>query len=263
MATKDDIIKYVQHTPENTNPSVLGGLLSDLQEGKSIQPDWNQNDETAADYVKNRPFYDSPLMSVLFPHFPEGAALYKVSDAVPIGDHSVNASCIIALSNGGKNETKEATIDISTDDYYMTGEGFIFVVLKDNVAVTENGPTFPEKGTYFFSYEDMFISGFALGSGVDLEITWNGNTGEIKKLNEKFLPDPLILYRHVNDNNIVYKNDNVNNPEYATTKEVQRAFFGRGIFIKTSDGIYEKAITFNPTDSILETKSNSYCFYPS
>ena len=24
---------------------------------KSIQPDWNQNDETAADYVKNRPFY--------------------------------------------------------------------------------------------------------------------------------------------------------------------------------------------------------------
>ena len=56
MATKDDIIKYVQHTPENTNPSVLGGLLSDLQEGKSIQSDWNQNDSTAADYVKNRPF---------------------------------------------------------------------------------------------------------------------------------------------------------------------------------------------------------------
>lgn len=26
---------------------------------KSIQPDWNQNDETAPDYVKNRPFYTS------------------------------------------------------------------------------------------------------------------------------------------------------------------------------------------------------------
>lgn len=59
MATKDDIIKYVQHTPENTNPSVLGGLLSDLQEEKSIQSDWNQNDETAADFVKNRPFYEA------------------------------------------------------------------------------------------------------------------------------------------------------------------------------------------------------------
>ena len=52
MTTKDDIIKYVQHTPENTNPSVLGGLLSDLQ------ADWNQNDETAADYVKNRTHYE-------------------------------------------------------------------------------------------------------------------------------------------------------------------------------------------------------------
>ena len=25
--------------------------------GGGVQPDWNQNDETAADYVKNRPFY--------------------------------------------------------------------------------------------------------------------------------------------------------------------------------------------------------------
>ena len=66
MTTKDDIIKYALHTPENTNPSVLGGLLSDLQEEKSIQPDWNQNDETAADYVKNRPFYTGdPVETVL------------------------------------------------------------------------------------------------------------------------------------------------------------------------------------------------------
>ena len=25
--------------------------------GGGAQPDWNQNDETAADYIKNRPFY--------------------------------------------------------------------------------------------------------------------------------------------------------------------------------------------------------------
>lgn len=32
---------------------------------KSIQPDWNQNDSTAADYVKNRPFYtDTPVETV-------------------------------------------------------------------------------------------------------------------------------------------------------------------------------------------------------
>lgn len=259
MATKEDIIKYVQHTPENTNPSVLGGLLSDLQEGKSIQPDWNQNDETAADYVKNRPFYDNPLISV--PSYP-GSAWYKVSDTVPTGDHSVNASCIVGLSNGGKNEVKEAGVDLSTDDYYIAADAYVVVALKDNVTIAESGLTLPEKGTYFLSAgADYFISGFALGSGVDLEITWDGSTGEIKKLNEKFLPDPLILYGYVNENeNKAYKNDDANNPEYVTTEEVQRAFFGRGIFIKTSDGIYEKVITFNPTTSILETKSNSYSF---
>ena len=33
---------------------------------KSIQPDWNQNDETALDYVKNRPFYTgNPVETVL------------------------------------------------------------------------------------------------------------------------------------------------------------------------------------------------------
>ena len=30
-----------------------------------MQPDWNQNDETAADYVKNRPFYASAVETVL------------------------------------------------------------------------------------------------------------------------------------------------------------------------------------------------------
>ena len=32
---------------------------------KSIQPDWNQNDETAPDYVKNRPFYTATEETVL------------------------------------------------------------------------------------------------------------------------------------------------------------------------------------------------------
>lgn len=258
MTTTDDIIKYVQHTPENTNPSVLKDLLNNLEEGKSIQPDWNQNDETAADYIKNRPFYDNPSTSVSIPSSP-GRAWYKVSDAVPTGDHSVNASCIAALSIGGKNEVKEAIVELSVDDWYVAADAAVIVALKDNVTMTEFGLTLPEKGTYFLSAgADTFISGFALGSDVDLEITWDGSTGEIKKLNEKFLPDPLILYGYIDK---VYKNDDANNPEYATTEEIQQAFFGREIFIKTSDGIYEKVITFNPTISTLETKSNSYVFH--
>ena len=50
---EDKIIDYVTQTPENTNPAVLNTLLEDLNK----QLDWNQNDETQPDYVKNRPFY--------------------------------------------------------------------------------------------------------------------------------------------------------------------------------------------------------------
>ena len=58
----DKIINYVKHTPENTNPAVLATLLGDLNK----QSDWNQNDDTQLDYVKNRPFYTGdPVETVL------------------------------------------------------------------------------------------------------------------------------------------------------------------------------------------------------
>lgn len=58
----------------------------------------------------------------------------------------------------------------------------------------------------------------------------------------------------------VYKNEDVNNPEYATVEEVQRAFFGRGVFIKNSDSAYEKVVYFNPKDSVVATINHSYNF---
>ena len=58
----------------------------------------------------------------------------------------------------------------------------------------------------------------------------------------------------------VYKNEDVNNPKYATVEEVRRAFFGRGVFIKNSDSNYEKVVAFNPIDSIVDTVARHYKF---
>ena len=58
----------------------------------------------------------------------------------------------------------------------------------------------------------------------------------------------------------VYKNENANNPEYATTEEVQLAFFGRGVFIKNSDSAYEKVVAFDPINSMVSTIKRSYKF---
>lgn len=157
--------------------------------GDVTTPDWNQNDATASDYIKNRPFYSKPLVSVQFQAY--GGKLYKVSDSVPTGDHSVGASCIFVAGVGG--EKRKAVVDISTDDYYVVADGPVFVALKDNVTVTEIGLTLPEKGTYFFSNVNGFVSGFALGSNVDPEITWDGSIEDVKTLNEMFLPSKMII----------------------------------------------------------------------
>ena len=50
-----------------------GQLLSKTESGTAwidppqsgVQPDWNQNDETQPDYVKNRPFYSGPVETVI------------------------------------------------------------------------------------------------------------------------------------------------------------------------------------------------------
>lgn len=129
------------------------------------------------------------LVSVKLQAF--GGELYKVSDSVPTGDHSVGASCILVHGLGG--EKNNSTVDVSTDDYYGVADGPVFVALKDNVTVTETGLTLPEKGTYFFSSAGRFVSGFALGSNVDPEITWDGSIGDVKTLDEMFLPSKMII----------------------------------------------------------------------
>lgn len=133
--------------------------------------------------------HGKPLVSVQLQAY--GGELYKISDSVPTGDHSVGASCIVVLGLGG--EKRKSVVDISTDDYYVVADGLVVVALKDNVTVTEVGLTLPEKGTYFFSNVNGFVSGFALGADVDPEITWDGSIGDVKTLDEMFLPSKMII----------------------------------------------------------------------
>ena len=179
---------------ENLNTTDKSNLVAAINEaaqsGASVQSDWNQNDETAADYVKNRPFYyEGPLRVPVPDDLGLLGAWYKVSDNVPSGDHSKGASCCVTINGGDKINR---VIAGSFDTFYVLDDPIVFVTLKDNVVfVSERGDlTFPEKGTYFLSDEYLpIITGFALGKDADPEITWDGNTGYIKKLDEQFIPD--------------------------------------------------------------------------
>lgn len=59
-------------------PIVLKGKKNNIElqvpvssGASSIQPDWNQNDSTALDYVKNRPFWREKIKELAFPGITE------------------------------------------------------------------------------------------------------------------------------------------------------------------------------------------------
>ena len=213
MSLTDKQIYDLNNMNVSAQKARLGNILS-----TGGQADWNQNDETAPDYVKNRPFYENALVSVQYPVVP-GAAWYKVSDSVPTGDHSVGASCTSSLGIGG--EKKTGTIDLCKDDYYIASDAYVIVILKDNVTISEIGITFPKKGTYFMRSDMGFISGFALGADADLEITWDGNTSEIKTLDEKFIPDvPGLIVKSSTANSTKKFKITVNDDGTLSTSEV-------------------------------------------
>jgi hypothetical protein len=61
--SKQDVIDYVMETPHNTNRAVLEDLVDTAVEESQVQADWNQNDTSASDYIKNKPTIDTALSS--------------------------------------------------------------------------------------------------------------------------------------------------------------------------------------------------------
>lgn len=60
-----NIAKSAVKSVNNVLPDQNGNVNVDAQQVQQVQPDWNQNDSTAADYVKNRPFYTGHAETVL------------------------------------------------------------------------------------------------------------------------------------------------------------------------------------------------------
>ena len=183
MTTKDDIIKYVQHTPENTNPSVLGGLLSDLQEEKSIQPDWNQNDETAADYVKNRPFYTGDSVETVLEE--------STAEFGDVGNGFYVATIPFAYS-----PTVGKTYNVSWDGtvYKRTYQGGGLI---GNLSLIDEGSDTGEPFVVFFSEQDVQVGTTDTSASHTFSISVD--TGSVVQIDLKYLPfasetEPGIVY---------------------------------------------------------------------
>ena len=149
--------------------------------GASVQPDWNQNDETAADYVKNRPFYTGDLVTENF-----GSVTLMFSGSNPVTGSLCN------LQEGGvyivtfDGVPYECVAEKNPDGMVFVGNGGII-----GVYVNEDMPFL------FVYYPEVDINFFFAAEQGEHTFTIEGRVQDIKKIDPKYLPDGVGYSEYV------------------------------------------------------------------
>ena len=148
---------------------------------KSIQPDWNQNDSTAADYVKNRPFYTGdPVETVLVE---ESTVSFAPVDAVYMGQPESTFVPTVG-------ETYKVSWDGTA--YENTCVNFNNLQVIGNLSIMGIGSDTGEP----------FLIAVGNGNGIRIAtadtssshtISISGVVPEVVKIDEKYLPKGLIV----------------------------------------------------------------------
>lgn len=182
-----DGVKYVNGIAPDESGNV------EVQAG--VQPDWNQNDETAADYVKNRPFYCIEPTSIVFSsagnyvNF-DGYPMYKVSDLTPTKEEILGGKII---SDGTEYEITSKLIDgnwqpsicgfLSAPQYVDMAPDIpsLLIVYTNKVTST----SFNVNGKYITITLPKSPQGVYMCSITCNELRYGG---AIQRLDEKYLP---------------------------------------------------------------------------
>ena len=165
---------YRYTLPEGGNPGDIPvktetGVEWQKPEPATTTPDWNQNDEAASDYIKNRPGgytvnypalnieWDGVIGDRVSVDF-EGSKFVKVSDETPAKEQIASGRLTYLLE--GKQTIKDVL-----GDYINVGVGYIvvmdFVIVINQPGIVVDGEVFPETGTYF-AYVDENIRAVSL-----------------------------------------------------------------------------------------------------
>ena len=172
--------------PNSTVPSTNGSAYQQLVTDGFGNTKW-----------EDRLAYDNSKLAI---NVEEMGQVVKVADKAPSW-MSVDAPTNVWLSN----EQNEQIVTISPDDIVGYDNGsfrifyMVFVITEDNTIIRihendEGGYVFPEKGVYFtLSPNEGYVSGIASADSDTPEITWDGNIGGIKKVDQKFLPETPVF----------------------------------------------------------------------
>lgn len=152
--------------------------------GEQVQPDWNQNDSTAKDYVKNRPFYTATEETVLLEEstvpFAENGGLYgaeflsaieaTVGEIYKISWDGTVYECTCVDFDNKPGIGNLSIAGVGSD----TGEPFVMQVVNGRGIIIG---TLDTSASHTFS-----ISGFVQ---------------EVVKIDEKYLPDTVATKSEV------------------------------------------------------------------
>ena len=172
-------LKYdTEITKKENSPVDSNGLIKEniVGGGSSVQPDWNQNDDTAADYVKNRPFYTGSMVEMVM--LPETTITISVKSQNLIS-HNFPYSFELG-------KTYVITFDgVDTEYTAYEAEGLVCVGYDySSVAGGSGYIIMASNGTIVLATLDTSLNG-------SHTIAIKGYTQEIIKIDEKYLPDNL------------------------------------------------------------------------
>lgn len=148
-----------------------GNTLKNLG-GKQVQTDWNQNDATAKDYIKNRPGGYEEGFDITWDgdttgrvsatrEDDEGFALYlyKVSDEILTADQIIGAT-ITQVRHGVTQQIVITGENISEEEFGYFTSGSLIATKQGTFNTQDANISIPEPGIYFMSAGGSEISSF-------------------------------------------------------------------------------------------------------
>lgn len=162
-----------------------------IPDSVKVNPDWNQNDETADDYIKNRPFYESEPVET---HIVEETTVTLEEDGEPIGFLTASQP----LETGQEYIVTLDGVQYNTVCKSVT-EGDMVIPYLGNLGLMDSA--FGDTGETFVVAP--FISETELGilnatGALDYTVSITGNISEIHHINPKYIKD--MYYEYIGPN---------------------------------------------------------------
>lgn len=193
---------------DNRDKEELQEQINNISGGSSVQSDWNQSDETAPDYVKNRTHYEDKdiitwdqnetgrfrttddIFGDIPPHY-----FVKISDKTYTREQLIGAS----MSYGSNQRTQVIQAE-DIEDLFENGSAYRVNYLTLIICNPENCLTY--NGVNFSDYEaGIYVGVITIENAYTSPLTKLEVVNKIVKLDEKYLPDSIV--QKINYNQIL------------------------------------------------------------